>query len=329
MEHTPVIQASHLSKIFKDFWGRPRVKAVDDISFEVNQGEVFGLLGPNGSGKSTTLKLLLGLLFPTNGRIAVFQQPVTHTATKNRIGFLPEESYLYRYLTATETLSFYAKLFELDKQTRKTRTSQLLDMVGLGNVGSRPVREFSKGMMRRLGLAQALINDPDLIFLDEPTSGLDPIGTRQIKDLIVDLKNRGKTVFLCSHLLADVEDVCDRIAILYGGKIKVEGRVNELLEHYDALQIRIEHPSDKTTQDITAMMTRFESDTDIHIEHPKDRLEQFFLKVVQQAVEANDETSGVQHPVDDSTLTPPQPQSLESDPVKKDVIKKLLKTAKE
>lgn len=324
---TPVIQTRHLTKIFKDFWGRPRVKAVDDISFDVVQGEVFGLLGPNGSGKSTTLKLALGLLFPTHGNITVLNQPAVSTQIKNRIGFLPEESYLYRYLNASETLSFYGKLFNLDARTCSTRTKQLLDMVGLGNVGRRPVREFSKGMMRRLGIAQALINDPDVIFLDEPTSGLDPIGTRQVKDLIVELKSRGKTVFLCSHLLADVEDVCDRIAILYGGKIKAHGRVSELLEHNEAIQIRLEKPADKTVQGITELLEQFDPACPVKVERPKDRLEQFFMRVIQRAVEARDATSGAQV----ATPQPAEPvqEREEYKQIKTDVIKKLLNASKE
>ncbi|MEW6534608.1 MAG: ABC transporter ATP-binding protein [Candidatus Auribacterota bacterium] len=290
----PVVMARNLTKVFKDFWGRPRVKAVDDISFQINQGEVYGLLGPNGSGKSTTLKLLLGLLFPTKGQISILGKPVSHVAVKQRIGFLPEESYLYGYLSARETLEFYGKLFDLTAAQRKQRAEQLLDIVGLEKVASRPVREFSKGMARRLGLAQALINDPDLIFLDEPTSGLDPIGTRQIKDLISDLKQRGKTVLLCSHLLADVEDVCDRISILYGGKIKVEGKVSDLLQNHNTLQINMPDLKMSTIEKIKKVIMETENNPDISIEHPHDRLETFFLNVVEQAVKDKDETSGAQ-----------------------------------
>lgn len=290
----PVIQAIQLTKVFKDFWGRARVRAVDGVSFSLNQGEVFGLLGPNGSGKSTTIKLLLGLLFPTSGKLSILGKPVSQVSVKEKIGFLPEESYLYGYLSAFETLQFYAKLFNLNKKQRTQRATQLLELVGLGKVANRPVREFSKGMARRLGLAQALINDPDIVFLDEPTSGLDPIGTRQIKDLIIDLKKRGKTVLLCSHLLADVEDVCDRIAILYGGKIKVEGEVRDLLRQHNTLQINMPSLKMETIEEIKKVIAQTEQNPDITIEHPHDRLEQFFLSIVSQAIRDNSQTSGAQ-----------------------------------
>ena len=171
-----VIRAVGLTKTFKDFWGRPKARAVDNVDFEVRRGEVFGLLGPNGSGKSTTIKMLLGLLYPTKGQVTVFGESPRDVKTKARIGYLPEESYLYRYLSPGETLDFFGNLFALDAGDRQKRTEQLIEMVGLGNARTRTVGEFSKGMQRRIGLAQALINDPDLVILDEPTAGLDPIG---------------------------------------------------------------------------------------------------------------------------------------------------------
>ncbi|MHC4234423.1 MAG: ABC transporter ATP-binding protein, partial [Planctomycetota bacterium] len=213
----PVIQTAGLTKVFKDFWRRARVEAVKDLNLEIHRGEVFGLLGPNGSGKSTTIKMLLGLLYPTRGRISVFGKAPTDVAVKSRIGFLPEDSYLYRFLNARETLEYYARLFRQASTMRRERIDRLLDMVGLTHEAKRRVGEYSKGMARRIGLAQALINDPELLILDEPTAGLDPLGTRQIKDVIRDLGQRGKTILLSSHLLADVEDVCDRVVILYGG----------------------------------------------------------------------------------------------------------------
>src|SRR5438046_8194381 len=209
--HTPrsngeiVVSVRGLTKVFKDFWGRPKARAVDNVDFEVRRGEVFGLLGPNGSGKSTTVKLLLGLLYPTKGHIEVFGHSSRHVATKSRIGYLPEESYLYRYLNSHETLDFFGNLFRLPRGDRDNRAEQLLEMVGLSQTRTRAVGEFSKGMQRRIGLAQALINDPDLVILDEPTSGLDPIACRELKDLILALAARGKTVILSSHLLSDVE----------------------------------------------------------------------------------------------------------------------------
>src|SRR5258706_548282 len=214
-----VVSVRGLTKVFKDFWLRPKARAVDNVDFEVRQGEVFGLLGPNGSGKSTTVKMLLGLLYPSKGHIEVFGHSPRHVATKARIGYLPEESYLYRYLNSRETLDFFGRLFTLPGPQRRDRSEQLLEMVGLTQTRTRAIGEFSKGMQRRIGLAQALINDPDLIILDEPTAGLDPIGCREVKDLILALSRRGKTVILSSHLLADVEDVCDRVVIYYGGRI--------------------------------------------------------------------------------------------------------------
>jgi ABC-2 type transport system ATP-binding protein len=198
---------------------------------------VFGLLGPNGSGKSTTVKLLLGLLNPSRGHIEVFGRSPRHVATKSRIGYLPEESYLYRYLNSRETLDFFGNLFHLPAEERQRRSEQLLEMVGLTQTHTRSVGEFSKGMQRRIGLAQALINDPDLVILDEPTAGLDPIGCREVKDLILALARRGKTVILSSHLLSDVEDVCDRVVIYYGGKIQALGTLRELLAKPDAIRI--------------------------------------------------------------------------------------------
>src|SRR5512137_459715 len=232
-----VVSVRGLTKVFRDFWGRPKARAVDDVDFDVRRGEVFGLLGPNGSGKSTTVKLLLGLLYPTRGQIAVFAHSPRHVATKSRIGYLPEESYLYRYLNSRETLDFFGNLFELPKGDRNNRAEQLLEMVGLNQARLRAVGEFSKGMQRRIGLAQALINDPDLVILDEPTAGLDPIGCREVKDLIIALAQRGKTVILSSHLLADVEDVCDRVVIYYGGKVQAMGTLKELLATPDVVRI--------------------------------------------------------------------------------------------
>src|SRR5437867_7437058 len=232
-----IVSVRGLTKVFKDFWGRPKARAVDQVDFEVRRGEVFGLLGPNGSGKSTTVKMLLGLLYPTRGHIEVFGKSPRHVATKSRIGYLPEESYLYRYLNSRETLGFFGNLFKLSPGERTRRTDQLLDMVGLTQTRTRSVGEFSKGMQRRVGLAQALINDPDLVLLDEPTAGLDPIGCREVKDLILALARRGKTVVLSSHLLADVEDVCDRVVIYYGGHIQAMGPLSVLLARPDAVRI--------------------------------------------------------------------------------------------
>jgi ABC-2 type transport system ATP-binding protein len=287
-----VISVRGLTKVFKDFWGRPKARAVDNVDFEVRRGEVFGLLGPNGSGKSTTVKLILGLLYPTKGHIEVFGHSPRHVATKSRIGYLPEESYLYRYLNSHETLDFFGNLFQLPKGDRDNRTEQLLEMVGLSQTRMRAVGEFSKGMQRRIGLAQALINDPDLIILDEPTSGLDPIGCREVKDLIVALARRGKTVILSSHLLSDVEDVCDRVVIYYGGKIQAMGTLNELLANPDAVRITTPALPRETMERVLGLIRKDVAEDKVRIDTPTQNLESYFLQVVQNARRAAAETSG-------------------------------------
>jgi ABC-2 type transport system ATP-binding protein len=287
-----VVVVRGLTKVFKDFWGRPKARAVDNVDFEVRPGEVFGLLGPNGSGKSTTVKLLLGLLYPTKGHIEVFGHSPRHVATKSRVGYLPEESYLYRYLNSGETLDFFGSLFDLPSNERRRRAEQLLQMVGLNQVRRRMVGEFSKGMQRRIGLAQALINDPDLVILDEPTSGLDPIGCREVKDLILALARRGKTVILSSHLLADVEDVCDRVVIYYGGRIHAMGTLKELLAKPDSIRITAPVLSRQTLERVLETIRRDVSEDKIRIDTPTQNLESYFLGVVEKARESAAETSG-------------------------------------
>ncbi len=287
-----VVSVRGLTKIFKDFWGRPKARAVDSVDFEVRRGEVFGLLGPNGSGKSTTVKLLLGLLYPTKGHIEVFGHSPRHVATKSRIGYLPEESYLYRYLNSRETLEFFGNLFELPGNDRRNRSEQLLEMVGLSQAHLRAVGEFSKGMQRRIGLAQALINDPDLVILDEPTSGLDPIGCREVKDLILALARRGKTVILSSHLLSDVEDVCNRVVIYYGGRIQAMGTLRELLATPDAIRITTPALPRQTMERVLDMIRADVAGDKVQVDTPTQNLESYFLQVVQKARLAAAETSG-------------------------------------
>ena len=239
----PIVATTALTKVFRDFWRRTKVSAVAGLDLKVNRGEIFGILGPNGSGKSTTIKLLLGLLHPSSGTVSVLGTSPRRIATRSRIGYLPEESQLYQQLTAAETLRFYGGLFGLKREVIRKRSGELLDMVGLAHAANRPVGEFSKGMARRIGLAQALINDPDLLVLDEPTAGLDPVGCRQIKDLLRALSARGKTILLSSHLMADVEDVCDRVVLLHNGQHLTEGAMNELLERRDRIRFCVDMPS--------------------------------------------------------------------------------------
>ncbi len=288
----PVIQTAGLTKTFRDFWGHQKVVAVDQLDLEVFPQEVFGLLGPNGSGKSTTIKMLLGLLFTSKGWAKVLGENPGDVKTNARIGYLPEESYLYPFLNARETLDFYGRLFGLPRQLRKQRTESLLEMVGLSAVSRRPIGEFSKGMTRRIGLAQALINDPDLLILDEPTSGMDPIGTRQIKDLIRELGQRGKSVLLCSHLMADVEDVCDRICILYGGKVQSQGQVSELLKRSEITQINCQKLSTQTIEKIEEVIKQDCPESSIEVLNPQDRLEDYFLRTVEIAQATEVATSG-------------------------------------
>lgn len=284
------VETFSLTKIFSDLWGRRKVYAVGDLNLQIRYNEVFGLLGPNGSGKTTILKMLLGLLFPTKGKSLCLGGEGTDPKINARIGFLPEESYLYKYLSARETLDFYGRLFGLPGKIRRMRTEALLEMVGLKAVANRSVGTFSKGMARRIGLAQALINDPDLLILDEPTTGLDPIGTRQIKDLILKLAQRGKTILLCSHLLADVEDVCDRIAILYGGRIQIQGRVKDLLQQTNKRQITTDAISDTAVEKIRQII-RSEGAACV-VTSPMEKLETFFVKTVAAAQQQAQPTSG-------------------------------------
>jgi ABC-2 type transport system ATP-binding protein len=277
-----VVEARNLSKTYRDFWGRSKKTALKPLDLEIRRGEIFGLLGPNGSGKTTTLKLLLGLIFPTSGEARIFGRPATDVAKNERIGYLPEESYLYKFLDAEETLDFYGRLFDMSPEERKRRAAALIEMVGLQRDRTRQLREYSKGMTRRIGVAQALINDPELVLLDEPTSGLDPIGTREMKDLIVDLKARGKTVIMCSHLLADVEDVCDRIAVLHQGELKELGRVEDLLRVTDVTQIRARGLPAAAREEIRGVLARHGA-ADVEIGNPRTTLEDLFLDVVRDA----------------------------------------------
>jgi ABC-2 type transport system ATP-binding protein len=279
-----IVETRRLTKVYRDFWGRQKKRALNALDLTIKRGEIFGLLGPNGSGKTTTIKLLLGLLFPTEGDALVFGQPAAQVSKNEKIGYLPEESYLYKFLNAEETLDFYGRLFNMNPATRRDRAQKLIAMVGLEHDKKRILKEYSKGMRQRIGLAQALINDPQLVILDEPTSGLDPLGTRWMKDLIMKLRDEGKTVLMCSHRLDDVQDVCDRIAILYDGELQELGKVDELLQVANRVQLQATGLSlnPDLERDLAAVIQRHGG----HMEmfgHPTTTLEDLFLNIVQES----------------------------------------------
>lgn len=313
-----IVRSVGLTKVFKDFWGRPKAKAVCDVDIEVRQGEIFGLLGPNGAGKSTFVKMLLGLLYPTSGHLSIFGQSSKSIDIKKRIGYLPEETNLYKHLTAAETLDFFGALFNISASERKVRTDQLLKMVGLEHARNRQVGEFSKGMARRIGLAQAMINDPDLLILDEPTNGLDPIGCREIKDLLATLRERGKTVLVTSHLLSDLEDICDRVVVLYGGMVRAEGELDSLLAITEQTRITTPSISDSIMDKMMEFLSEHFDDKDIVVDKPRMSLEEFFLSVINKAKVEHVQTSGV-----DSTGEIPEYLSKGLD---RDVISELTTT---
>lgn len=281
MESEVIVEARNLTKTYRDFWGRQKVRALSALDLKIYRGEIFGLLGPNGSGKTTTTKLLLGLLFPTGGEALVFGKPADDVSKNERIGYLPEESYLYKFLNAEETLDFYGRLFRLPAHIRRQRVRDLIEMVGLGWAKRRQLKEYSKGMTRRIGLAQALINDPELIIMDEPTTGLDPIGTREMKDLILELKRQGKTVLMCSHLLADVQDVCDRIGILYQGELKEMGRVSDLLQVRNVTDIQTSKLPAEAEAEIRKVLANYGAELK-SFGNPSASLEELFLHVVEE-----------------------------------------------
>src|SRR3954466_7336181 len=280
MAQDVIVSTVKLTKVFRDFWGRQKKVALRALNLEIRKGEIFGLLGPNGSGKTTTIKLLLGLLFPTDGEAFVLGKPAAEVQKNERIGYLPEESYLYRFLNAEETLDFYGRLFDLAPAVRRKRAAELIERVGLRNDRKRVLKEYSKGMRQRIGLAQALINDPDLVILDEPTSGLDPLGTRWMKNLILELRQQGKTVIMCSHRLEDVQNVCDRIAILNEGQLQALGKVSTLLEDINRLELHASglQLNDELRRDLEEVIRRHGGKIDT-VGHPTTTLEDYFLRI--------------------------------------------------
>lgn len=275
----PCLEANRLHKTYRTRLGRREVVALEELNFEIRPGEVVGLLGPNGAGKTTTIMLSLGLIKPDQGSVLLFGQSPRNPACKQRVGFMPEESYFYRFFTGPEILRFYGRLFGLDKKTLKKRVPQLIERVGLAHAKNRRLRGYSKGMLRRIGLAQALINSPDLVILDEPTSGMDPLGTREVKNLIVELKKEGRAVLLSSHLLADVEDVCDRIILLNRGRLVCKGPVASILARSNETSVDFDHLSPEALEEIVQTASKHGARL-IRAQPPRETLEEFFVRTI-------------------------------------------------
>ncbi|MDB4371604.1 ABC transporter ATP-binding protein [bacterium] len=254
MNDVPAVEVKNLVKDFKGALGVKNVRAVNDVSLQIAPGEVYGLIGPNGSGKSTTMKAVLGLVAPTSGATAIFGRNSLKVDSRNEVGFLPENPYFYKHLTAAETVRFYGKLCGMRGRKLKERVGELLELVGLQDARDRRLRGYSKGMLQRIGLAQAMVQDPRLLVLDEPTAGVDPTGSRQIRDLILELKNRGITVFLCSHLLEQVQQVCDRVGIIHQGVLVNEGRLDELISVENRTEIILENASENLLDQIRSLV---------------------------------------------------------------------------
>lgn len=275
----PVIEIKGLRKTFRDFWLRPLAEAVRGIDLTVEKGDVFGILGPNGSGKSTTIKLVLGLLAPSAGSVRLFGLPPRARAARARLGYLPELSYLHPFLTARETLLYYAGLSGMGGKAAKSRAAELLEQVGLAAVAGRAVGGFSKGMARRVALAAALVAKPELLILDEPTSGLDPIGTRDVKELIRRLAGMGVTVVMTSHLLGDTEDVCTKIAILSKGQVAACGRTDELLTRKQDARFTVAGLDEEAARSFAAEASA-KFGREVAFDHPRVPLEEFFAETV-------------------------------------------------
>lgn len=276
-EDIPAVEIKRLVKEFPSPFRKTRVRAVDDVSLRIMPGEVYGLIGPNGSGKSTTMKALLGLLAPTAGSCHVFGKNSLKTDSRQEIGFLPENPYFYKHLSGEETLQFYAKLCGLRGKKTKQRVDEMLEMVNLQDARKRRIGGYSKGMLQRIGLAQALIHEPRLLILDEPTAGVDPVGSRQIRDLIVKLRDQGVTIFLCSHLLEQVQEVCDHVGIIFKGKLVKEGRLEDLIAIEDQTEIIVRNAGERTLARIRAVISDAENTEFVRMGKPRTTLERLFL----------------------------------------------------
>lgn len=276
-----VIKIKNVSKHYKNVMGQRYFKAIDDFSLEIEKGEIFGLLGPNGSGKTSLLKLLLGLIFPTKGKISVLGKSPRDVRSKVKIGYLPEHPYFYDFLNPVELLDFYGSLFGIDSRTKKEKIPFLLQKAGLRGFEKMRIRNFSKGMLQRIGLAISLINDPELLFLDEPTLGLDPIGTVEIQKFLRELNSEGKTIFLCSHLLGQVQDSCDRIAVIHKGKLIKTGRLEELLTVKDELAVVVRGMGDNEKERLRSFVKQSGSEV-LSMKSRKESLKDLFIKIINE-----------------------------------------------
>ncbi len=284
----PAVAVTDVTKVFPSPFRRSSVVAVRDLSLQVEPGEIYGLLGPNGSGKSTTLKIILGLVSPTRGHAEIFGRASDLVASRAAVGFLPESPYFYKFLTAAETLRFFGKLCGLGGQALAARVEELLDLVGLTKARDRRLAGFSKGMLQRIGLAQALVNDPRLVVLDEPTAGVDPAGSRDIRDLLLRLKARGMTVLLSSHLLEQVQEVCDRVGILANGRLVRQGRIDELLAVQNQTELVLQNAGPELLSEIRKLAGNLGAEV-IAERVPQTTLERLFLQATQSAPEPNEE----------------------------------------
>jgi ABC-2 type transport system ATP-binding protein len=271
------VEIKNLVKVFRSHVGGRKVRAVDEVSISIRPGEVYGLIGPNGSGKSTTMKALLGLVAPTAGSCAIFGGDSLRVDSRDQVGFLPENPYFYKHLSGAETLRFFGKLCGLRGKALAARIDELLDLVELGDARDRRLGGYSKGMLQRIGLAQALIQEPRLLILDEPTAGVDPLGSRQIRDLILELRGRGITVFLCSHLLEQVQEVCDRVGIIFRGRLIREGRLDELLAIDDQTELVLDRASPELLERIANLVAADPGAGLVRCGRPRTTLEHLFL----------------------------------------------------
>lgn len=291
MAATLAVEIHNLHKVFPTPFRREKVQAVKDISLEIEEGTVYGLIGPNGSGKSTTMKALLGLVRPTSGICKIFGRNSTKTDSRDFVGFLPENPYFYKHMTGAETVRFFGKLCGMRGKDLKARTAELLGLVGLEHAADRRLGGYSKGMLQRIGLAQAIVQDPRLVILDEPTAGVDPIGSRQIRDLIFELRRQGKTVFLCSHLLEQVQEVCDRVGIVHKGEMVREGKLDELLSIETQSEIILENASPELLDSLSAQIAADDGARLVRTGRPRTTLESLFLRETKsgRAVHAEDD----------------------------------------